>query len=174
MPSESNKLTAVELAVFGMLAAMMYGSKILMQALPNIHLLGLFIVTETIVFRRKALIPLYTYIFLDGLFSGFAMWWLPYLYVWTVLWGAVMLLPKKMPPKVAAPVYALVCGLHGLAFGTLYAPGQALLFGLNAKATLAWIVAGLPFDAIHGLSNLVAGTLILPFASLLRKLVYKN
>ena len=28
---------------------------------------------------------------------GFGVWWVPYLYVWTVLWGMTMLLPKKMP-----------------------------------------------------------------------------
>ena len=33
-----------------------------------------------------------------------------------------MLLPKNMPRKAAAVVYPLVCALHGLAFGTLYAP----------------------------------------------------
>ena len=64
----------------------------------------------------------------------------------------------------------LVCGLHGLAFGTLYAPAQALMFGLSLKGTIAWIVAGLPWDAVHALGNLAAGTLIVPLSSLLNKI----
>jgi energy-coupling factor transport system substrate-specific component len=35
---------------------------------------------------------------------------------------------------------------------------------------IAWIIAGLPFDVIHGLSNLAAGVLILPLTSLLKRL----
>ena len=52
--------------------------------------------------------------------------------------------------------------------GVLYAPTQALLYGLNFKSTLAWIAAGLPFDAIHGVSNFFCGALILPLISILR------
>lgn len=67
-------------------------------------------------------------------------------------------------------VYPLVCALHGLAFGALYAPWQAIAFGLSWDGMLAWIVAGLPFDAVHALGNLAAGLLILPFSRLLKRL----
>lgn len=148
----------------------MYCSKILMEWAPNIHLLGMLTMTYTIVYRKKALYPIYIYILLNGLFAGFSAWWIPYLYIWTVLWGVTMLLPQNMPKKIAVPVYMLVCGLHGLAFGTLYAPAQALMFGLSLKGTIAWIVAGLPWDAVHALGNLAAGTLIVPLSSLLNKI----
>lgn len=49
------KLTAREIAVFGMLGAVMFASKLLMEFAPNIHLLGTFIVAFTVVYRRKAL-----------------------------------------------------------------------------------------------------------------------
>ena len=67
------------MVLFAMLAALMFCSKKVMEGLPNIHLLGMFIMTFTVVFRKKALIPIYVYVFLDGLFGGFSMWWLPYL-----------------------------------------------------------------------------------------------
>lgn len=163
------KTTVKEITLFGMLGALMYATKLVMEFLPNIHLLGTFIVATTVVFRRKALYPLYLYVLLDGLFSGFSLWWLPYLYVWTVLWGAVMLLPKKMPLKIGAVVYPVVCSLHGFLFGTLYAPVQALMFGLDFRGTLAWIAAGFPFDAIHGISNLLCGLLICPMIAILNR-----
>lgn len=164
-----NRLTVRELAVFAMLGALMYASKVLMEWAPNIHFLGMLTMVYTLVYRWKALYPIYTYVLLNGLFAGFSAWWLPYLYIWTVLWGVTMLLPRDMPKKVAAPVYMLVCGLHGLSFGTLYAPAQAVMFGLSLEGTVAWILAGLPWDAVHGLGNLAAGTLILPLAALLRR-----
>ena len=155
--------------LFAVLGTIMFCSKLLMDALPNIHLLGMFIVAFTIVFRKKALIPIYVYVFLCGIYGGFAMWWVPNLYIWTVLWGIAMLLPQKMPKKVACVVYPIICCLHGCFYGVLYAPAQALMFGLSFKATITWIIAGLPFDLLHGISNLLAGLLIYPIATLLKK-----
>lgn len=162
-----------EMAVFAMLGALMFCSKIVMEFLPNVHLLGALTMVYTLVFRKKALIPIYVYVVLNGVFAGFNLWWVPYLYIWTILWGITMLLPKRMPKKVACVVYPIVCSIHGFAFGTLYAPAQALMFGLNFRQMLAWIVAGFPFDVIHGVSNFVAGLLIFPLSQLLFKLVKK-
>ena len=162
------KLSAREVAVFGMLGAAMYASKLLMEFLPNVHLLGVFVVAITVVYRKKALYPIYLYVLVNGLFAGFALWWVPYLYLWTVLWGAVMLVPRRMPPRVRPLVYMAVCAGHGFLFGTLYAPAQALLFGLDFKGMLAWIVAGLPWDFVHGVSNFFCGVLIVPLISVLR------
>ena len=156
------KLSIREIAVFSMLGAVMYASKALMEALPNVHLLGTLTVAYTVVYRKKALYPIYVFVFLTGLMNGFGTWWLPYLYLWAILWGAVMLLPKELPRKARPLVYMAVSALHGFLFGTLYAPAQALLYGLTAKQTLAWIAAGLPYDAIHGVSNFVCGILTVP------------
>jgi energy-coupling factor transport system substrate-specific component len=60
--------------------------------------------------------------------------------------------------------------LHGLSFGTLYAPANALFFRLSFNGMLAWIIAGLPFDVIHAIGNFAAATLIIPLAALLKKL----
>lgn len=163
------KLSVKEIALFGMLGALMYASKILMEALPNVHLIGVFIVSLTVVYRKKALYPLYTFILLTGFFAGFSVWWIPYLYIWAVLWGAVMLLPQKLPPRAAPLIYMAVCSAHGFLYGTLYAPAQAFFFGLSPEQTLAWIIAGLPWDAVHGVSNFCCGILICPLISLLRR-----
>lgn len=162
------KLKTREICIFAVLGALMYASKVVMEMIPNVHLLGVFTMAYTIVYRQKALYPIYIYVLLNGIFCGFAVWWIPYLYLWTVLWGVTMLLPQKMPRKVAPIIYMIVCSLHGFFFGTLYAPAQALLFGLNFKGMIAWIIAGFPWDCIHGVSNFFCGMLIVPIVSLLR------
>lgn len=164
------KLTVREMATFSMLGALMFASKLLMEVAPNIHLLGVFTIAFTVVYRAKALYPIYIYVLLNGIFAGFGTWWIPYLYIWAVLWGITMLLPKKMPKPVAVVVYSIVNALHGYGFGILYAPVQALLFGLNFKGMIAWIVAGFPFDMIHGTSNLICGLLIVPIVLILKKM----
>lgn len=164
------KLKTREIVIFGMLGAVMYASKLIMEVAPNVHLLGVFTIAFTVVYRSKALYPIYTYVILNGIFAGFAAWWIPYLYLWTVLWGVTMLLPQKMPEKIRPVVYMTVNACHGFLFGTLYAPAQALLFGLSFKGMIAWIIAGLPFDFVHGIGNFFCGMLIVPVISLLTKL----
>lgn len=164
------RIRTKEIVLFAMLGTVMFCSKLIMEAIPNVHLLGMFTITYTITYRKKALIPIYVFVFLTGLYGGFSAWWLPYLYLWAILWAAVMLLPKNMPRKVAVPVYMAVCGLHGFLYGTLYAPAQALLFGLTFEGIIAWIAAGLPWDFVHGLGNIVAGSLVYPLHILLKKI----
>ena len=163
------KLRVKDIAVFGMLGALMYASKVIMELLPNIHLIGTFIIAMTVVYRSKALYPLYIFVLLTGLLNGFATWWIPYLYIWTVLWGITMLIPKRIPDKAKPIVYSVVCSLHGFLYGVLYAPAQALLFGLDFEATLTWIATGIPFDITHGISNFICGLLICPIISILSK-----
>ena len=164
------KLSIREIAVFSMLGALMYASKMIMEIVPNVHLLGMFIVAFTVVYRKKALYSIYVFVFIIGLMNGFNAWWVPYLYIWTVLWGMTMLLPRNIPEKRKPLVYMLVCAAHGYLYGTLYAPAQAVMFGLDFKGMLTWIAAGLPFDLIHGTSNLLSGVLIYPLAKLLERI----
>lgn len=162
------KLTTREITVFAMLGAVMYASKMIMEAIPNVHLLGTFTIAFTVVYRKKALYPIYIYVLLNGVFSGFASWWIPYLYLWTVLWGGVMLLPPNLPARARPVIYMTVCAMHGFLFGILYAPAQALMYGLSFQGMIAWIAAGLPWDFIHGVSNFFCGILITPMIALLR------
>lgn len=159
----------VDLIIFALLGVILFVSKYLTEAIPNVHFIGMLTMTYTITYRKKALIPIYVFVFLLGLFNGFALWWIPYLYIWTVLWAVTMLLPKKMNTKIAIPVYATVCALHGLCYGTLYAPVQAIMYGLDFKGMLTWIAAGLYFDIMHAVGNFALGFLIIPLSNALKK-----
>ena len=158
------------MCIFAMLGTLMFCSKIIMEILPNIHLLGMLTMVYTVAYRKKALIPIYIYVFVNGIYAGFATWWFPYLYVWTILWTVTMLIPQNISKKAAYIVYPVVCGLHGLLFGILYAPAQAVIFGLDSEQLAAWILAGLPWDALHGLGNACAGMLIVPLSEILKRL----
>ena len=158
------------MVLFAMLGAIIFASKIVFEALPNIHPVAMLIMAFTVVYRGRALIPLYLYVILLGLFYGFNIWWYPYLYIWTILWAVTMLLPQNMKPIVASIVYPVVCSLFGFAYGLLYAPAQALLFGYDFATTIKWILAGLPYDFLHGIGNLGMGLLVLPLSLLMKKL----
>ena len=168
------KLSIKEIALYAMLGTIMYASKIVMDVLPNIHLIGMFVMAYTLVFRKKALYPIYVFVFLTGLFGGFATWWVPYLYIWTLLWAAAMLIPRKTPGWLLCILCPVICSLHGFLYGILYAPAQALMFGLDFKGMVAWIIAGFPYDIVHGIGNFVAGVLIVPLTQLMKKLLSKT
>ena len=51
------------LTVFGV---MMFSTKMVRAVLPNVHLIGMFIMVFTLSFRSKALLPIYVYVFLEG------------------------------------------------------------------------------------------------------------
>lgn len=167
-------LTIRELVLFGLFPSIIYGAQLATAALPNIHLTGMFLVLMTLLFRGKALIPLYLYVFIVGIVNGFNPWWVPYLYIWTVLWAMTMLIPRKIPDRTAKILYPLVCSLHGFLYGVLYSPAQAFLFGLNLKQTLTWIINGIPFDFVHGISNFCMGLLIFPLLKVLRRFTEKT
>ncbi|MCL2355637.1 MAG: hypothetical protein FWC70_00585 [Defluviitaleaceae bacterium] len=187
---EKRGLPVRDLTVFAMLGAILFAAKFFAQILPpGMHLVGIFLAVITLTYRKRALIPLYVFILLDGVYWGFSVWWLPNLYVWLPLWGLFMLCrhttdtntgvvkadPKtrsavRFPPAKKAILYMSLCALHGLAFGTLFAPVHALFFGLNFDGMITWIILGLPVDILHAASNFAAGALIAPLATILSKL----
>ena len=154
-------ITIREIAIFAMLGTIMYVSKKLMEWVPNVHFLAVLTVTYTLVYRKKALIPIYVYVLMNGFFEGFATWWIPYLYLWGILWGMAMLIPRNLPVGLTAIISSFVCAL------------QALVFGLSFKSTIAWIVQGLPFDVVHCLGNLAGSVLTIPLVTLLCRLEKK-
>ena len=163
-------ISVFEMCLYAMLATLMLLSKLLMEALPNVHLIGVLTMVYTIALRGRALIPLYLYVFLNGLVAGFNLWWVPYLYIWTLLFLATLLLPRTMSRRTCVIVYPVICALHGLAYGALYAPAQALMFGLDFDGMVAWIIAGLPFDLVHAAGNFAMGMLVLPLSDVLSRL----
>ena len=83
--------------------------------------------------------------------------------------GRGFAIAKNMSERVAFPVYIIIGALHGFLYGTLYAPVQALMFGLDFKGMLAWIASGFYFDVVHCIGNFALGFLIIPLVEALRK-----
>lgn len=166
---EKKVLTLRETVLFAMLGALMFSAQVAMEALPNIHLSGMFVVLYTVLFRKKALIPIFLYVFLIGVRWGFGISWIPYLYLWAILWALVMLVPPSLSDKGKMILYPLIGALFGLSFGTLYAPAQAILFGLSFRQTLLWIAAGFPWDVVHALGNGAFCLLVVPLSKRIEK-----
>ena len=74
---EGRKLDLFHLILFPMLAVIQLASKLALEALPNVELVSALTMVYTLVYRKYALIPILLFCFLEGLFTGFGLWWIP-------------------------------------------------------------------------------------------------
>lgn len=151
------RFSAQEIAVGALMIAVIETCKMTMQSLPNIELTSFLLILFTLRFGRLCALVVPAFILIEGLIFGFGLWWLMYLYAWPTLVLFTLLFARKD----SSFFWAVFSGLYGLLFGPLCAipyffigfAGGGLQQGLTQM--LAWWVAGIPFDIIHGVSNFV-------------------
>ncbi len=146
-----------------MLGALMFAGKKFMEFLPNVHPLTFLTVVYTAVYRRCAIYPVAVYLLLETAVSGF-FWIVPYYYIFPLCHFAVLCVPSGMAKGKKQFFYTLICTFFGIAFGALYAPWQAVMYGLDLEKTLSWIAVGLPYDIIHAASNFILSFAVMPIA----------
>ena len=162
------KLNIRELVLLSLLTALLLVGQVALAFLPNIEVVSILIIIYTLFFKRKTLYIIYLFALLEGLIYGFGLWWIMYLYVWTILWGIAMLLQKEKSPVI----WAFVSGFFGLAFGTLCSVPYFIIGGVGAG--LASIASGLMFDVTHGIANFVVALVLFKPLYLLFQKVYKQ
>ena len=165
----------VELILSALFGALLFSSQVALAALPNIEIVSLLIIVWTRVFRTGALPGIAIYILLQGLFYGFGIWWVSYLYIWFILWAIVMLIPRRPMPKTSRSYalhsfgWALLSGVYGFSFGALTAIPWLITGG--PKTALAYWLSGIVFDVPHAIGNFVAAlVLALPLIAVLTRL----
>lgn len=169
-PSESStpsnkKLTLRQIVLFGMLGALTFAAKVAMAGLPNIEPVSLFVMLFAVVFGKKCVYPIYTYVIMEFLFYGLHLWSINYLYVWIVLAVVAWLLREVNHPLL----WAVISGAFGMLFGFLCVPVYIISGGPGFA--LSWWISGIPFDLTHAAGNFVIALLLfVPLRKLLTKL----
>ena len=160
------KRSVMELAFAALLTALLFVQQVALSVLPNVHLCAVLILWYTVSFPRLLPLILPGFLLLEGIFYGFGLWWLSYLYIWPLLALAALLLRKKERP---ASMWAALAGAFGLSFGFLCAIPYFFIGG-PAGGVSYWI-SGIPFDLVHCASNTLL-TLVLwkPLRTLAGKL----
>lgn len=155
-----------ELIVLALLGAMMLATQVALSALPNIHLVAVFVILAALLFGWKSLFSVYIFVLLEGLIYGFGMWFVNYLYIWTIL-ACIAIAFRKQRSRI---FWAAVAGVFGLLFGALCAVPYFFLGGW--AGAFAYWVSGIPFDLIHCVSNTVLVFILLePLYQLCQKLL---
>ena len=160
------KLKLRQTVLFGILAALTFGLKVAMSALPNIEPVSLMVILFAVTFGWKGLYPVYLYVIMEILFYGLGLWNLNYLYIWAVLFVAAVFLKGVKNPWV----WALVSGSFGLLFGALCGIVDIFIGGFGYAIT-KWI-SGIPFDLMHCAGNFVVALLLFSPLEKLMKTLY--
>lgn len=154
-----------DITLFGVLAALTFGLKVVMSGLPNIEPTSLMVMLFAVLFGKKALYPIYVYVIMEILVYGLNIWNIYYLYIWLILWLFAWLFRKMENPLG----WAVLSGTFGLLFGAFCGITDIFIGGWN-YALSKWL-SGLMFDVTHCVGNFViALVLFKPLRELLTKL----
>lgn len=161
--SSSGKI--YNLVTMAALSAILLVGQLGMSFLPNIEPVSTLIILYTLTYKKQVFPMIYTFVLLEGIIFGFGIWWVSYLYIWSIL-ALIVLLLRKMDSVL---LWAVVSGAFGLLFGALCAIPYLISGG--PYAAFSYWSAGIPYDVLHCAGNFVL-TFVLykPLSNLLRRL----
>lgn len=146
-----------DIALIGLMAAVIEVCKTALAFLPNIELTTFWVILFTLYFGRKIYFVIPVFVLIEGVLYGFGLWWVMYLYAWPLL----AVVARRLRRMRSALSWSILSGIFGLLFGLLCAipyvfigaSGRNLINGL--RTAFAWWVAGIPWDIAHGIGNFV-------------------
>ena len=152
----SSHISVRDIALIGLMTALIEVCKLTMASLPNIELTTFWIILFTIYFGKKIYFVIPVFILLEGLIFGFGLWWFMYLYTWPLL----AFITQNLNKHSSVMTWSILAGVFGLSFGLLCSMPYFFIatsgsFAVRLQITFAWWVAGIPWDIIHGVSNFI-------------------
>ena len=83
------------LVIMAALSAILLIGQLGMAFLPNIEVVSTLIILYTLSYKKLVFPILYTFVLLEGVVFGFGIWWVSYLYIWSIL-ALIVLALRKM------------------------------------------------------------------------------
>ncbi|MCR5415295.1 MAG: hypothetical protein K6E79_00695 [Pseudobutyrivibrio sp.] len=157
VPKKNISFTTKDVALIGLMVALIEASKMALSFAPNIELTSFWLIMFTLYFGRKVMAVVPVFILVEGVIYGINTWWIMYLYIWPLLVIIAWLLRKND----SALFWAIVSGIFGLCFGLLCSityffigfAGGGVTSGLTTA--FPWWIAGIMWDIVHCVGNFV-------------------
>lgn len=163
-----------DIALIGMITAIIEVSKLALSFLPNVELVTFWIIMFTLFLGYKTIYAILAFILIEISLYGIHTWVIMYLYMWPLLSLVVYLCRKKD----SVWFYSILSGFFGLFFGAFCALPYMIIGavdgGIRSGLIMAfnWWVAGIPYDIIHAIANTALMlTLYHPVRMLFRRLI---
>lgn len=154
---KSAKISIRDIALIGVMTAVIVVCKEILSFLPNIELVSFWIILFTLFFRWRVLFVVPVFVLIEGCLYGMGPWWIMYLYAWPLL-ALISYLNRK---QESVWFWSILSAFFGLFFGLLCAIPYAVAGAVNngicsgLYAGFTWWVAGIRFDVIHCIGNFV-------------------
>lgn len=171
------KMTAWDIALTGIMAAVMVVCKEVLGFLPNIELVSFWVIMFTLSFGWRILFAVPVFVLIEGCLYGMGPWWIMYLYAWPLLALAAYLNRRQE----SVWFWSLLSAFYGLFFGFLCAIPYVVI-GITDKgirgglyAGFTWWVAGIRWDIVHCIGNFVLMLVLYrPVRNAMRKIPQKE
>ena len=151
------------------LSAILTVAMMAIKPLPNVELISLLVIIYALLFGKDTFIIVTIFTMIEGLMWGFGLWWISYLYVWPLLCVIVLLLKKIIKEEFL--IWAIVSGIFGLVFGSLFA---IVYLPVDPAYALSYWIAGLPWDIWHAAWNFILMAIVgKPIYMMLKKVSEK-
>ena len=132
------------------MTAILEVSKFALNAIANVELVTLLFMVFTKQFGWKdTMASAFLFALLESMWWGISIWTVTYFYVWPLL----VIIAWFTRKEESVLIQSCISGVYGLLFGLLCSLTTLVMSGLNAA--LAWWIAGIPYDLIHGISNFI-------------------
>lgn len=155
MKRRHSGLTIADIALIGMMVAVIEVCKVALIHLPNIELTTFWVIMFSLYLGNRIFYAIPVFILIEGAMFGFGLWWIMYLY----MWPSLALLARLFHKSSSALTFSMLSGVYGLLFG-LFCSIPYIFIGAGAggllngfRVAFAWWIAGIPMDLIHGIGN---------------------
>lgn len=146
---EKIKLTTRDIALIGIMLAIIEVAKLALSSIAGVEVVTLLFIVYTLFFGMKMVYMLPTFLLIEGVLGGFGIWWFMYVYIWAILVAITYIFRKHK----SVIFWSVVSGVFGVLFGLLCCPIYFVTNGIQTG--IAWWIAGIPTDILHGVSNFV-------------------
>ena len=148
----------IYVVTMGLLSAILVIGQVGMAALPNIEPVTMLIIAYTLVYKKKVFYIIYAFALIEGIIYGFGIWWLNYLYVWTIL--TLIVLAMQKTSRWSSGVLA---GAYGLCFGFCV---RFLILSQVSGRRICLLGFRNPYDITHCIGNVAMTGLCLSLCTM--------
>lgn len=148
----SNSGHTKNIVLIALFSAIIFVSQIVLASVPNVNVVTLLFIVYTynLGFKKTYLI-LFVFNVLMGITYGFGYWIIGYFWIYGILIILSKIFTKLF--KDNSLQWSLFGLFYGFLFGFLFAINDSYFVGVNL---IAYYIRGIPFDIIHGFSNMLA------------------
>ncbi len=142
------RLSAAVIARCGIMGGLLFGSQLALAPFANFETVTPLLIIFTIVYGKEAFFAAAVFDLCELAYWGFGLWWISYLYVWSLL--ILFTLAAKKLLRNDPLLWAAFAAVFGLSFGGLFA---AVYIPVSPAYAYSYWLAGLSFDITHGIFN---------------------